>query len=88
VCVEIQGRNLRNSAAALREFHGVVSVEPAGSALHLFYEPSATTLDMLREEAGRRGLAVAAAEIQPSLEDVFIALIRSAPAVAAGKETS
>jgi ABC-2 type transport system ATP-binding protein len=85
-CVEIQGRDLRNSAAGLRELTGVVSVEPAGSALHLFYDPSATGLERLREDAGRRGLAVTAAQIEPSLEDVFIALIRTAGAVAAGKE--
>ena len=86
VCVEIQGPDLRNSSPALRECPGVVSVEPAGAALHLFYEPSATTLEKLRQDAGRRGLAVTAAEIEPSLEDVFIALIRAAGAVESGKE--
>jgi ABC-2 type transport system ATP-binding protein len=87
VCVEVQARDPRKSTIVLRDIAGVVSLEPAGSALHLFYDPSATDLATLREEAARRGLSVTATEIEPSLEDVFIALIRTAGKIPAGKET-
>jgi ABC-2 type transport system ATP-binding protein len=87
VCVEIQGRDLRNAAAAFRAMAGVVSVEPAGASLHLFFDPAGTDVATLRESAGRRGLAVTAREIEPSLEDVFIALVRRAgPAAEAAGE--
>jgi ABC-2 type transport system ATP-binding protein len=85
VCVEIQGRDLRHAAAAFRDFSGVVSVEPAGAALHLFFAPSATGLEKLRDEARGRGLSVTVTEIEPSLEDAFIALIRTAGVADGGK---
>jgi ABC-2 type transport system ATP-binding protein len=62
-----------------REFlqtqHGVVSVEPAGAALHLLLEDA--TPPAIESAMKTAGLSVASFErIEPSLEDVFIALIR------------
>jgi hypothetical protein len=51
---------------------GVASVEPAGDALHLFLTPGATSPERLRQLLGGGEFR----PIAPSLEDVFIALIR------------
>jgi ABC-2 type transport system ATP-binding protein len=73
-CYEIRGRDLREVRKALRSQPGVLSVEPAGATLHLFLDPAVTS-------PGKLASAVSGAEferIEPSLEDVFIALIRKA----------
>lgn len=54
---------------------GVVSVEPSGPALHLLLQPGSE--GALRAAIAASGLAVTGFEpIVPSLEDVFIALVR------------
>jgi hypothetical protein len=54
-------------------------VEPAGAALHLFLSPGQTSEADLKKELEDRGLGpVTFIRIVPSLEDVFIALIRKA----------
>jgi ABC-2 type transport system ATP-binding protein len=71
---EIQGPDLMALAAGLRGKPGVEMVAPFGSALHLTgtdrgaLERAVATLD------GRAGIS--AQEVQPSLEDVFIHLMR------------
>jgi len=69
-CWEVRVRDRRAARDVLARTAGVVSVEPAGETLHVFLAPGAT-LDAvagLGEATVRR--------IEPSLEDVFIALIR------------
>jgi len=68
---------------AAREFlqkcDGVVSVEAAGEMLHLFLSPSRTSVAVLEKALYEKGVGPAAfTPIAPSLEDVFIALIRKA----------
>lgn len=61
----------------LAEAPGVASVEPFGHALHLFLDrrkASAETLSHQLEAAGIRSVTIQ--PIEPSLEDVFILLIR------------
>jgi hypothetical protein len=52
---------------------GVSISHPSAAELHLFFDPRRTTLEAVRNAAG--GDAVFR-EIVPSLEDVFIAMIR------------
>ncbi|MGO9094901.1 MAG: ATP-binding cassette domain-containing protein [Bryobacteraceae bacterium] len=70
-CYEVQAADRHAARASLLAAEGVVSVEPSGSVLHLFLDPACTSpaqLDRLGPAEFRR--------IEPSLEDVFIALIR------------
>ncbi len=79
VCYEVRTPQLRSAAEVLRGSDGVLSVEPAGSALHLFLSPSRTSPDALCAALAARGVGKPEfKEISPSLEDVFIARIRKA----------
>ena len=51
----------------------VVATEPAGASLHLFLAPGRTSPESLRQMLGSEAEFRA---IVPSLEDVFIALVR------------
>ncbi len=78
-CCEVQARGRRAAKEFLEGCPGVVSVEPSGAALHLFLNPSETSAQDLERMAVDKGLgSVAFRQIVPSLEDVFIALIRKA----------
>ena len=75
-CYEVLVPDRRAARQVLLHTEGVDSVEPAGDALHLFLKPGLTSPERLRKllpEAEFRPIA-------PSLEDVFIALIRKEPA--------
>jgi len=78
-----RGRGLAGAAEALRRAPGVRAVAPFGAALHLRVDPA-------RLDAGAVAAALAAAgavapeveEAQPSLEDVFLAVVdRGGPGV-------
>jgi ABC-2 type transport system ATP-binding protein len=80
-----RGRNLTGGAAALRARSGVRAAEPFGAGLHLRVDPAAWTGDAVRtvlEASGGEGVSVEEAE--PTLEDVFLAVVgRGAEAQAA-----
>jgi len=76
-CYRVDAEDQRTTLEFLRKIPGIVSVEPAGSALHLFLSPSQTSETILREELEKSDLGpVELKLITPSMEDVFIALIR------------
>jgi ABC-2 type transport system ATP-binding protein len=78
-CFEVRTSDARRDKEFLERLAGVVSVEPAGAALHLFLSPAQTSADRLEREAASKGLAgLSFRRIMPSLEDAFIALIRKA----------
>ena len=63
---------------------GVASAEPFGAHLHLFLSASVTSPEALAAALDAQGLGPATfTPIEPSLEDVFILLIRKESAVAA-----
>ena len=77
VCCEVRAGNLRRAREVLAGCPGVTSVEPAGAVLHLFLTPGQTSPEILKKALLEKGLGpVELEEIEPSLEDVFIALIR------------
>jgi hypothetical protein len=76
VCYEVKAENPRVVRELLRNAEGVVSAEPAGTTLHVFLTPDRTSPDKLRDQAGSAEFR----QIVPSLEDVFIALVRKAEA--------
>jgi ABC-2 type transport system ATP-binding protein len=77
-----RGHGLAAAAAALREREGVRAVAPFGAALHLRVDPArlgAAEVDAALRAAGARDVRVEPSE--PSLEDVFLAVVeRSAAA--------
>ena len=69
-CYRVTSSDNRKTREALVHQPGVLALQPMGADLHLFLEPERTSLDTLRAitpfESNR---------IEPSLEDVFIALM-------------
>ena len=74
ICYEVKAQDLRLLREKLRGVEGVVSVEPSGASVHVFVRPDATSPEKLREITGPADFR----QITPSLEDVFIALVRKA----------
>ena len=74
-CYRVEAPDRRAARETLLEAEGVVSVEPSGDALHLFLDPARTSVERLAELA-----PATFRRIEPSLEDVFIALIRKGAA--------
>jgi ABC-2 type transport system ATP-binding protein len=72
-CYEVRTANRRAAREALLAREGVVSVEPSGDTLHLFLDTRRTSVEALSAALGG---AAEFREIEPSLEDVFIALMR------------
>jgi ABC-2 type transport system ATP-binding protein len=71
-----RGEGLLEAADALRAREGVRAVAPFGAALHLRVDPDrlgAAEVDAILRTAGARGVRVEPAE--PSLEDVFLAVV-------------
>lgn len=76
-CCQVETPQLREARDFLRRSKGVLSVEPCGATLHLFYAPEHTSVQTLETVLSAHGIAGSRFEpIIPSLEDVFIAIIR------------
>jgi ABC-2 type transport system ATP-binding protein len=70
-CYRITSNDHRGTRAALENQPGVLTVQPMGMDMHLFLEPHVTSPEKLCTIA-----PFEYQKIQPSLEDVFIALVR------------
>ena len=85
ICYELETPDQRAAREFLQSQAGVLSVEPAGAKLHLFMNPDIASAEALEQSLGARGLGpVEFRRIVPSLEDVFIGLIRKEEAAHAG----
>jgi ABC-2 type transport system ATP-binding protein len=83
-CYRVDCPDRRAARAFLKTIDGVVSAEPFGAHLNVFLSGSITSPEALAAALAARGLGPAAfTPVEPSLEDVFILLIRKASAVAA-----
>jgi len=81
VCYKLRCPDQRAAKAYLETCDGVASVEYFGADLHVFLAPGRATPERLGAELAARGLGPAEfREAEPSLEDVFILLIRKASA--------
>ena len=78
-CYEVQTADPRAAREFLQAQPGVMSVEPAGAKLHLFLTPGVSA-EHLKQAVG----ATEFSQIVPSLEDVFIGLVRKSEAANAG----
>jgi ABC-2 type transport system ATP-binding protein len=72
-CYELEAQDLRAARERLQASEGVASVQPAGSTLHVFIDPSRTSPQVLAQTLGGGVFK----PILPSLEDVFIALVKA-----------
>jgi len=82
----VRGKGLAAAAVALRRLEGVRAAEPFGAALHLRVDPGRWHGEEVREALASLGVADASVdEAEPSLEDVFLAVVgRSGNGGAAG----
>ena len=77
-CYQIRASDNRALRERLGKEPGVLTVEPSGADLHLFLNPKLTSVETLATKE-----KFEFHEISPSLEDVFIALIRKEEAARA-----
>jgi ABC-2 type transport system ATP-binding protein len=70
-CYRVVSENLRETRGILEQQTGVVAVEPSGTDLHVFIDEKLTSPDTLQAVTPFRF-----ERVLPSLEDVFINLIR------------
>jgi ABC-2 type transport system ATP-binding protein len=63
---------------AIEHREGVLEVAVFGSGLHVVVDDAEEAMALIRKELGARGIRIARLErIDPSLEDVFVALIEA-----------
>jgi len=77
-CYEVEAADLRAARETLRSQPGVLTVEPAGAKLHLFLSREQTSPEKLQAALPQQ--VTAFRQIVPSLEDVFIGLVRKSEA--------
>ncbi len=70
-CYRVTAPDQRKTREVLQQQPGVLTVQPMGTDLHLFIEPETTSPEKLQQ-----AIPFDCQKIQPSLEDVFIALMR------------
>ena len=83
-CYRVTCPDQRAAKTYLETLDGVASAEPFGAHLHVFFSPARTSVSDLAAALDRQGLGPAEfSPLSPSLEDVFILMIRKQSAVAA-----
>jgi ABC-2 type transport system ATP-binding protein len=70
----IKSADTRKTIDVLEKQPGVLTVQPTGADLHLFLDPKVTSPEKLRES-----ISFEFHRIEPSLEDIFIALMSKEP---------
>ncbi len=72
----VRGRNLSAGAEALRALPGVRAAEPFGAGLHVRVDAGAWSPEAVGAAIGQRGgEGISVEESEPSLEDVFLAVV-------------
>ena len=80
-CYAVSTSDQKAARRLLSEHPAVTGVEPSGARLHVFVQPGTTTPDALRSLLSARNIEPREFElILPSLEDVFINLVRKSEA--------
>ncbi|MBK9169883.1 MAG: ABC transporter ATP-binding protein [Bryobacterales bacterium] len=75
-CYVLDCADRRRARALLEQQPGVASAEPFGASLHVFIDPS-ESVESLSERLAEAGIGHCQwSEVVPSLEDVFIALVK------------
>lgn len=78
-CYRVEAPDPRAAREILSQCEGVLCVEPSGATLHLFLNAQRTSPEQLKSKLDASGRGPGSFQrIVPSLEDVFIALVRKA----------
>lgn len=81
LCYQVATADQRSARAFLESQPGVITVEPSGAKLHVFIAPGTASAEDLESRLAGHGLpATEFQRIVPSLEDVFINLVRKSGA--------
>jgi len=76
-CYEVKGSDNRAIRNLLARHPGVLSADPSGASVHVFADPVSVSVSTIEQKVAEQGLGpVAVHRIVPSLEDMFIALLR------------
>ena len=76
-CYEVKGSDNRAIRNLLAMYPGVLSADPSGASVHVFADPVLVSVSAIEQKVAEHGLGpVAVHRIVPSLEDMFIALLR------------
>src|SRR5262245_5876772 len=76
-CFEVRTSNNRMAREIISAQPGVLSADPSGAVLHIFADSKLASASFINQILSERGLGpVVVREIVPSLEDMFIALLR------------
>jgi ABC-2 type transport system ATP-binding protein len=76
-CFEVHCTSNRAAREIASSLPGVLSADSSGAALHVFADPDRLSTSSIEQVLSERGLGpVVVREIVPSLEDMFIALVR------------
>jgi drug efflux transport system ATP-binding protein len=76
-CFEARCANNRTAREVIATQPGVLTADPSGATLHVFADPQRMSVASIERLLTDRGLGPASVrEIVPSLEDMFIALLR------------
>ena len=76
ICYEVETSDQRATRAILQSQPGVSTVEPYGAKLHVFLTPQVPTEDVEHALTAKGIRVIEFREVAPSLEDVFIGLVR------------
>lgn len=76
-CYEVRSADLRRARGLLRARADILSADVFGDALHVFVKPEGSIDDVTSDLARAGHGPVRVSQIRPSLEDLFIALVRS-----------
>jgi len=76
-CFAVSSSNNRLARKILTSNEKILSAEPAGDFLHIFFSPEITPVETLYELLVNNGIEKPSIrKIDPSMEDIFIALVR------------
>lgn len=82
---EVRTPDRARAQRVLRQSEGVVSVEPFGSTLRVLFDPACASPEAIKRALGAEGITeVEVRPLVPSLEDIFIALIRQRERIEGG----
>lgn len=75
--LSLEGGDVEGGRRIAAELEGVFDAQPFGSTLHVRIDPSRVSDEDLIRTLAQRGLSFRAEEIEPTLEDVFLAVVEA-----------
>ncbi len=73
----LEGDDVEKGRQTASQVEGVFDAQPFGSALHVRIDPERLTAETLARALSEKGLSFRSEEIEPTLEDVFLAVVET-----------